>query len=173
MVTQAPVEFAIVLYSSQDILARLSERELISSSRPERARTHASGSSHTSSTQHTPTTRSRYARIRAVDAGVPTRSHSPALAAQPRVPVPHPGSAAPVNVAAERGRGTVPFVVILEPVYLGVLPATLLPTVGFLIPIVLAAVLFVPWVTAYLEPFAQQAREDLKKIGMTRTSKER
>jgi hypothetical protein len=109
-----------------------------------------------------------------VDAGVTTpgsRSHSPAFAPQPRVPVPHPGSAAPANVAVEREKGTVPFVVILEPAYLGVLPVTLLPTVGFLILIVLAAILFVPWVTAYFEPFAQQAREDMK-TGMTRTRKE-
>lgn len=62
-----------------------------------------------------------------------------------------------------------PFVIILEPLYLGVLPATLLPTIGFLIPIVLAAVLLVvPWVIAYLDPFVRQAKEDLK-TGMTRT----
>ena len=154
----------------------------MSSSSPERARTYAGAALHMlSSTPHTPTTRSRYARIRAVHAGVPTpgsrsysHSHSPALAPQPqpRVPAPHPGSAAPANGAVEREKGTVPFVVILEPTYLGVLPATLLPTVGFLVPIVLAAAWFVPWVTAYFEPFVRQAREDLK-AGMTQTRKER
>jgi len=62
--------------------------------------------------------------------------------------------------------------VILEPAYLGVLPATLVPTMGFLVPIVLAAVAFVPWVTAYFEPFVRQAREDLK-AGVMRASRER
>ena len=156
----------------------------MSSSSPERARTYAGAPLHmSSSTPHTPTTRSRYARIRVVHAGVPTpgsrsysHSHSPALAPQPqpqpRIPAPHPGSAAPANGAVERERGTVPFIVILEPTYLGVLPATLLPTVGFLVPIVLAAAWFVPWATAYFEPFVRQAREDLK-AGMTQTRKER
>lgn len=69
----------------------------------------------------------------------------------------------------ERGNTSVPFIVILEPVYLGVLPAALLPTVGFLIPIVLAAALFVPFVIAYFEPFVRQAREDMN----TGTRKER
>ncbi|KAI9569463.1 hypothetical protein HD554DRAFT_2091334 [Boletus coccyginus] len=178
-----PADFAIALYSPQDLLARLSERELISNGIRERARPHVRASPHTSSTRHTPTTRSRYARIRAVDAGVPTpgsRPQSPPAAPAPapapalapvtplpRVPVPHPGSDAPAD--ADR---VVPFVVILEPAYLGVLPATLVPTMGFLVPIVLAAVAFVPWVTAYFEPFVRQAREDVK-AGVMRASRER
>jgi len=72
--------------------------------------------------------------------------------------------------------GSIPFIVILEPTYMGVLPATLLPTVGFLVPVLLAAALVVlPWVTAYFEPFARQARVDGLNAGgmMTRTGKDK
>ncbi|KAH0837857.1 hypothetical protein J3R83DRAFT_6084 [Lanmaoa asiatica] len=175
-----PADFTIAIYTPQDLLARLSEPDLIETG-PGRESTHGRSSPHTSSTAHTPTTRSRYARIRVVRAGVPipsVRSQSSppvSIPPLPRVPVPvpilisRPGSdATPANLAVdERGKETAPFVVILEPLYLGVLPATLLPTVGFLIPVVFAAVLSVPWVTAYFEPFIRQARKDLN------TNKER
>ncbi|KAG8219329.1 hypothetical protein J3R82DRAFT_212 [Butyriboletus roseoflavus] len=94
---------------------------------------------------------------------------------QPRVPIPipHPGSDVPARVPVdEHGKTSVPFIIILEPLYLGVLPATLLPTVGFLIPIVLAAALSASLVIAYFEPFVRQARADLN-TRMTGTRKKR
>ena len=124
--------------------------------------------------------RSRYARIRAVHTGVlvPTPPHPH----QPRTPVPgHPpiDPEAPASVDITRQRSeethpTVPFILILEPVHWGVLPASLLPTVSFLVPIILAAAVLVPWVTAYLEPYARQAREDLEtEMTQTDANKER
>lgn len=183
------------MYTPEDLLDRLSDRDLISTTSLER---HARSFPHTSSTRHTSTTRSRYARIRAVHAGVPTptptptpgsRSHLPRpLAPQPRVPnlnpIQYTGSTTddtPANLAVDDeqqpqqqqqdGKKNVPLIVIVEPVYLSVLPATLLPTVGFLIPIVIAAALAVPHITAYFDPFVRQAREDLN-ARMTRMSKE-
>ena len=173
--TQTPADFTMALYSSQDIFARLSEGALASSSSMPAQATHAHASaSHTStstsSTSHTRTTRVRYARIRAVHAGVPIPGSQ--SDAHPRA-----ASNAPAYVGVDgqwgkQAQGTVPLIVILEPTYLGVLPATLLPTVGFLAFTVLAAVAFVPWVTAYLDPFIRQAREDLK-TGMTPALKDR
>lgn len=149
---------------------------------------------HASSTRHTPTTRSRYARIRVVDTGVLTpgfrsHQHQPLVSIpltpqpQPRVPTPipsrspHPGNddalAAHLTIDDEQEKqNSVSFIVILEPLYLGVLPATLLPTVTFLIPIVLAAVLSVPYMIAHFEPFVRQTRGDLN-TGMSRKHKER
>ncbi|KIJ06778.1 hypothetical protein PAXINDRAFT_177736 [Paxillus involutus ATCC 200175] len=102
-----------------------------------------------------PTTRSKYARIRVVNAGVLTPG------ARPQVP--RTSSDAPANLAVEYEPDSVPFIVILEPLYLGVLPASLLPTVCFLIPILLVAAMSVPFAIAYLDTFVRQAREDLTR----------
>ena len=88
-------------------------------------------------------TRTKYARIRVVDAGVPT----------PQI---HPGLS---NLVVA---GPVPFILILEQLYWGVLPASLLPTICFLVPVLLAAAMTIPPIVAYLDPFVRQAREDLK-----------
>ncbi|KAF8435664.1 hypothetical protein L210DRAFT_107282 [Boletus edulis BED1] len=137
-----PVDFEIALYSPQEVLARHSDSE--------GAPPHAHASVPPRST-----TRSRFARIYAVHAGVATPTLELEQAPSPRSPPP------PSHVA-HAVHATIPFIVILEPVYAGVLPATLLPTIGLLIPIVLVAVALVPWITASLEPCVQQAREELK-----------
>ncbi|KAH7924473.1 hypothetical protein BV22DRAFT_1066690 [Leucogyrophana mollusca] len=93
------------------------------------------------STRLSTTTRQKYARIRVVDAGVLTPGphlKSPEFAVEP-----------------------VPFILILEQLYLGILPASLLPTVCFLVPVLLAAAMTVPYITRYLDGFVRQAREEL------------
>ena len=84
-------------------------------------------------------TRVRYARIRVVDIGVRPPS------AKPSEPEP------------------IPFILVLEPLYLGVLPATVLPTIMFLVPLVFFAGLAVPSVYRYLSRIAEKSREELKK----------
>ncbi|KAN0100148.1 hypothetical protein V8E55_000132 [Tylopilus felleus] len=169
-----PADFEIALYTSHDVLARLSEHARIAHL--------TSPLPSPSTTTGDITTRTRYARIRAVHAGVPvpnSRSHprsafssspSPRGHARPAAAAARSTDAedAPAQAqdpsAVEAGEEGVPLVVILEPAYWGVLPATLLPTVGVLVPVVLAAALVVhPWVMAYLEPFVRQATEDVKK----------
>ncbi|KAG9313886.1 hypothetical protein JVU11DRAFT_4654 [Chiua virens] len=112
---QTPADFDMSLYAPQDLLDGFAPQ-----STPPVSQT---------------TTRARYARIRAVHAGVPVLTN-----ASPQLDV--------------------PFVLVLEPLYMGVLPASLLPTVGVLVLVGLAAAWTVPWVTAYLAPFARQARAD-------------
>lgn len=172
---QTPADFEIALYTSHDVLARLSEHARIAHL--------TSPLPSPSTTTGDITTRTRYARIRAVHAGVPvpnSRSHPRSAFSSSPSPRGHarPAAAAAARStdaedapaqaqdpsAVEAGEEGVPLVVILEPAYWGVLPATLLPTVGVLVPVVLAAALVVhPWVMAYLEPFVRQATEDVKK----------
>lgn len=144
---QSPADFAIALYTQQDLLARLSD-----------AKQDLTLPAISTAKALPPTTRTRYARIRAVHAGVPT----PGIARSPP--------------AQEGEKNTVAFILVLEPTYLGVLPARLLSTFGFLVLILLAAVwLVAPRIIASMEPFAREAREDCLKTGMTetRTRKER
>lgn len=130
---QAPADFAIALYTQQDLLARLSLAHPVSTDT--RPHTHRSA------------TRVRYARLRAVHAGVPTPGLLPSNA-------------------------TVPLMLVLEPAYLGVLPASLLPTVCVLLAVLCVALAcVVPRVLAYVEPLARQASADLH-AGVTRTRKE-
>ncbi|KZT73439.1 hypothetical protein DAEQUDRAFT_808522 [Daedalea quercina L-15889] len=89
-----------------------------------------------------PTGRRMYARIRVVDTGVRTptadESHEHAT--------PEP----------------VPFIVMLEPLYLGVLPASVLPTVVFLALIVIVAAFgVVPSVQRYLCAVADEASKEI------------
>ncbi|KAH9830460.1 uncharacterized protein C8Q71DRAFT_366915 [Rhodofomes roseus] len=87
------------------------------------------------------TGRRMYARIRVVDAGV-------------RVP----------TADGSRERVTpepVPFIVILEPLYFGMLPASVAPTVAFLvIVIIIAAFGIVPPVQRYLGRVADEVRQE-------------
>ncbi|KAF9225260.1 hypothetical protein BS17DRAFT_586992 [Gyrodon lividus] len=147
-----PADFSIEIYAPEAVLARLSEPHQISVGPPS-THIHKRSSSHSS--HERPTTRSKYARIRAVATGVLT----PRARSRPQVP--RTSSDAPANLAVELV--SVPFIVILEPLYLGLLPASLLLTVGFLIPILLVAAMSVPWVIAYLDTFVRQAREDLTR----------
>ncbi|KAK0185231.1 hypothetical protein F5146DRAFT_1166817 [Armillaria mellea] len=89
-----------------------------------------------------PPTRLKYARIRLVDTGVVT----------PGISVDRPA--------------TVPFIVVLEPLYFGILPATVVPTLYFLIPVVLLAAATLPWVNAYLEDIALKARREIRLAAM-------
>jgi len=65
----------------------------------------------------------------------------------------------------------VPILLVLEPAYFGVLPASLVPTLACLVPVLLTAAWLARWVSVLLEPYARQARADLN-TGMTRTQKE-
>lgn len=81
--------------------------------------------------------RTMFARIRLVDTGV-----RPPAAAAPAEPV--------------------PFAVLLEPLYFGVVPASVVPIVAFLVPVVLCAAWVVaPFVNAQLARVADQARKEI------------
>lgn len=97
-----------------------------------------------------PITRTKYARIRVVDTGVPT----------PQIQLGRPNP----RLSGQVVEPNVHFILILEPLYWGVLPASQLPTVCFLIPVLLAAAMAVPRVLAYLDPFVLQAREDMVSL---------
>ncbi|TFY59394.1 hypothetical protein EVG20_g7808 [Dentipellis fragilis] len=86
-------------------------------------------------------TRRQYARIRLVDTGV--RPPSP----QPH-PVPH-----------------VPFIVRLEPLLLGFLPASVAPILAFLVPVVGAATMLLPYIQRRVENAARRAREEIRVSG--------
>ncbi|KAH9926428.1 uncharacterized protein B0H18DRAFT_1118927 [Fomitopsis serialis] len=88
-----------------------------------------------------PTGRRMYARIRVVDTGVRTPT---ADGSHERVP-PDP----------------ITLMVLLEPLYFGVLPASVVPTVAFLILVIIVAALgIVPPVQRYLCAVADEAREE-------------
>ncbi|KAF9235137.1 hypothetical protein BU15DRAFT_78307 [Melanogaster broomeanus] len=158
-----PADFSIEIHTPEAVLARLSARHQIPAPRP---RSSAAPSRHHESSR--PATRSRYARIRAVDAGVlaprsgaqqgPRSNTSSSSSSSDVTPPPPPP---PASLVVEPA--AVPFIVILEPLYWGVLPASLLPAVGFLLPILLVAAMSVPWIIAYLDTYVQQAREDLTR----------
>lgn len=85
-------------------------------------------------------TRLQYARIRLVDTGVR--------------PAPFAHTAAPA----------VPFTIILEPLFFGILPASVAPTLCFLLPIVIVAwAVVVPRVHRYLRAVAEDIREERLK----------
>ncbi|OAX39225.1 hypothetical protein K503DRAFT_103161 [Rhizopogon vinicolor AM-OR11-026] len=132
----SPADFLLEIYGPQAIFARL-PKQLDQPTIADASITPP----HLSRTGST-TTRLKYARIRAVDAGV--------LTPTPDLP---PSAAQAVE--------PIPFILILEPLYLGILPASLLPTVCFLVPLLLAAALATPWIIGYLDHFVQQARQEL------------
>jgi len=80
--------------------------------------------------------RLKYARIRAVDTGVLT----------------------PSPTSAQHVVEPVPFNLILEPLYLGVLPASLVPTITYLVILAGAAYLAFPSIHSYLHGVAQPER---------------
>jgi len=94
-------------------------------------------------------TRTKYARIRVVDIGIrtPTAEYKALLRQGPIKPTP------------------VPFMLILEPLYLGVLPATVVPSVGALILVAVVAGLAVPRVNRYLQEVAAQVRQEASDSG--------
>lgn len=94
----------------------------------------------------------KYARIRVVDVGV--------LIPTPDLP--------PSAIQAE----PIPFILILEPLYLGILPASLLPSICFLVPLLLGAGLAASWIISYLDRFVQQARQELRDRGTAQERKE-
>ena len=64
---------------------------------------------------------------------------------------------------AMRDYGKVEFITVLEPLRFGGIPETLLPTIAFLVPLVLAAGFVVfPAVHAYIERIAHEARAELE-----------
>ncbi|TCD62201.1 hypothetical protein EIP91_007234 [Steccherinum ochraceum] len=91
-----------------------------------------------SARNHTTSTRRQYARIRLVDTGVPTP---------------------PVIDASVQA---VPFTLLLEPLYFGVLPKSVIPIISFMIPVILVAIfLIAPLINKYLAAVAAQARVDV------------
>ncbi|KAG7451813.1 uncharacterized protein BT62DRAFT_880984 [Guyanagaster necrorhizus] len=100
------------------------------------------GDSITSAKSSDPPTRLKYARIRLVDTGVLT-----------------PGKSVDRSTP-------IPFTVVLEPLYFGVLPASVVPILYFLVPVVLLAALTLPWINAYLESVALKARREIRLSAM-------
>lgn len=94
-------------------------------------------------------TRTKYARVRVVDVGIrtPTAEYKALLLQGPIKPTP------------------VPFMLILEPLYFGILPATLVPTVGLLVLVAIMAGLAFPTVNRYIQDIAAQAREEIRDAG--------
>ena len=99
-----------------------------------------------------PETRNMYARVRPVNVGV--------LAPWAR-------RAISLNQTLSRplkDYGKVEFITILEPLRLGVVPETLLPTIAFLVPLVLIARFMVfPQIHGYIERIARDVRTELKE----------
>ncbi|KAI9066535.1 hypothetical protein FKP32DRAFT_1589605 [Trametes sanguinea] len=93
----------------------------------------------------TPLTRRKFARIRVIHAGVFTPSSS------------------------NRTIEAVPFIVTVEPLYLGVLPASLVPTVLVLLGVVAVAGFIVyPRVSRYLFDVAEQVKREATTAGKHR-----
>ncbi|GJE89664.1 hypothetical protein PsYK624_057700 [Phanerochaete sordida] len=95
--------------------------------------------SHSSNSVRSKTLR-QYARIRAVSTGVRPPPHT------------HLGSVA------------VPFTLLLEPLYLGVLPASVVPVLGLLLPvIVVAGFLVMPRAHAFIAQIAEDVRTESER----------
>ncbi|KAI5118261.1 hypothetical protein M0805_008195 [Coniferiporia weirii] len=94
-------------------------------------------------------TRVQYARIRLVDTGV----------RPPLPPLSSPSSTKPPRAHADAD--PVPFTLTLEPLLLGVLPSSLLPTLLLLVPALAAAALALPPTLRALEGVVVQARKEL------------
>ncbi|KAG6817574.1 hypothetical protein H0H87_006951 [Tephrocybe sp. NHM501043] len=90
------------------------------------------------------TSRLRYARIRLVDVGVPTPP-----------PASHPAPTEPTPPAQ------VVFIVALEPIYLGFLPPSVVPVLGYIACACLLAWIIVPKIIGCIEGIAVEARKEL------------
>lgn len=139
----SPADFLLEIYSPQAISTRLSRLPHQS------AIDDASITTPHLSRTGLSTTRFKYARIRVVDTGV-------------RTPTPN----LPVSAARP-----IPFVLVLEQLYFGVLPASLLPTVCFLIPVLSSAALATPWILGNLDHFIKQARQELRDFSTAQEKK--
>ncbi|KAF4573552.1 hypothetical protein EYR36_008070 [Pleurotus pulmonarius] len=84
--------------------------------------------------------RARYARVRAVSTGVFT----------PKSP----------SSASSKQRTSVPFALILEPLYFGVLPISLASTLLLMVPVVASAIILVPRIIAHFEGIVSGARRE-------------
>jgi len=90
-------------------------------------------------------TRRKYARIRAVDTGVLT---------------PKPGYLSTTD-AALPDSGLIPIIIVLEPLLLGAVPASLAPVIGFLAFLVACGIGATRVAWPYLSALAAQARREL------------
>jgi len=98
-----------------------------------------------------PKTRNMYARIRPINTGVLAPWAQRAITLNQ------------THSQAMRDYGKVEFITILEPLRLGGIPETLLPTIGFLIPLVLVAGFVVfPRIHAFIAGIAREARVELE-----------
>ena len=98
-----------------------------------------------------PKTRNMYARIRPTNTGVLAPWAQRAIALNQ------------TRSQTMRDYGKVEFITILEPLRFGVIPETLLPTIAFLIPLVLVAGFVVfPTIHAYVERIAREAQAELE-----------
>ena len=99
-----------------------------------------------------PKTRNMYARIRPINTGVLAPWAQRAITLNQ------------IRSQAMKDYGKVEFITILEPLRFGGIPETLLPTIGFLIPLVLVAGFVVfPRIHTYIEGVAREARAELEE----------
>ena len=99
-----------------------------------------------------PNTRNMYARIRPINTGILAPWAQRAITLNQ------------TRSRAMRDYGKVEFITILEPLRFGGVPETLLPTIGFLIPLVLVAGFMVfPRIHAFIGRIAREARAELEE----------
>jgi len=99
-----------------------------------------------------PETRDMYARIRPVNFGVLAPWAQRAISRNQTLS------------RALKNYGKVEFITILEPLRLGVVPETLLPIIAFLVSLVLiAGIVVLPIVHAYIERIARDVRVELEQ----------
>ena len=99
-----------------------------------------------------PETRNMYARIRPTNTGVLAPWAQRAIALNQ------------TRSQTMRDYGKVEFITILEPLRFGGIPETLLPTIAFLIPLVLVTGFVVfPTIHAYIERVAREAQAELEE----------
>ncbi|THH03789.1 hypothetical protein EW145_g6005 [Phellinidium pouzarii] len=156
-----PTDFDIELYTPTELASHLQafEPELESNSRLN-AKTKSESASASESEPVTSFRRTKYVRIRLVDTGVRTSTSPSATSAFPSVYAPRE-STPPVSMPVP-----VPFTLILEPLYLDVLPASLMSTFLLLASALALAVLSLPWLNRKLGVVAAQARKELYYPGL-------
>ncbi|RDB29446.1 hypothetical protein Hypma_016085 [Hypsizygus marmoreus] len=114
---------------------------------PEKVVTHFGLEDLTTYISSRPKTRRKYGRIRVVNTGVPTPAppshHNPI----------HDRLASP----------PVPIILILEPLYFGVLPPTVIPVLLYLVLAIVIGALLVPIFNGYLEDVAVQVKKELNE----------
>ncbi|EGN93767.1 hypothetical protein SERLA73DRAFT_172053 [Serpula lacrymans var. lacrymans S7.3] len=146
-----PADFSIQIYSPESLLSRQSYTESSRSLTDDHNDTTSIRSPHKSSAGST-TTRQKYARIRLTDTGV--LSPSTYLSRSGGLP---PPVGDPIS-----------FILILEPLYMGVLPASVLPVLLFLVPVLVATALAVPFNSRYLEKHVSRARVEVDEYRNTK-----